>query len=653
MLDVYRLPCFLAEVPYIISLGGADTGRRGISQKLCIVSSFFSSYGDKLLLISKISYNFVAIMKKTTTILLLVLLSLGVNAAREVTSAQLKLVGDGKTLNTPAIQAAIDKLSRKGGGKLTLLQGKYLTGAIQLKSGVELHLEAGAELLGSTDPKDYYQLRVGGEGDVVRKDNSKYGLILAQGIKNIRLTGYGTINGQGRELALTIDSLCKAGTLKDENYSTRLRRPSEIMRPKLFFFSECDGVEITHLTLRESACWGLSFDQCRNMKLDNLTVLNRAYWNNDGIDLTDCADVEVANCYINAADDGICLKSYHLRGVSENIHIHDCHIESSASAVKFGTASWGAFRDIKITNIDVLNTFRSCIAIESVDGARIENILVDGMKARNTGNAIFVKLGNRAGDGTGYIRDVTLKNFDVELAAGRPDGDYDIRGPEVSYFHNPFPSSITGYPGHPVQGVVLDSIRIVAPGNASKGMAYVRVDEVPENEKGYPEFTMFGELPAWGFFFRHVDGLTMRHVKLIYRQKDFRSPIVKDDVKNCEEEDVAVKWHCADIFVDHPEYLPSFPGGSSALLKYIADHVRHPDGKGMGQDRVVVSFVVERNGDLTGFEIVRPSSPALDAEALRVVKAMPRWEPGRRYMNGYGLVPVRTRYNLPITFKTK
>ncbi len=592
-------------------------------------------------------------MKKMIATLLLVLLALGVNAARELTSTQLKLVGDGKTLNTSAIQTAIDKLSRKGGGKLTLLQGKYLTGAIQLKSGVELHLEAGAELLGSTDPKDYYQLQVGGEGDVVRKDNSKYGLILAQGAKNIRLTGYGTINGRGRELALTIDSLCKAGILKDEHYSTRLHRPSEIMRPKLFFFSECDGVEITHLTLRESACWGLSFDQCRNMKLDNLTVLNRAYWNNDGIDLTDCADVEVANCYINAADDGICLKSYHLRGVSENIHIHDCHIESSASAVKFGTASWGAFRDIKITNIDVLNTFRSCIAIESVDGARIENILVDGMKARNTGNAIFVKLGNRAGDGTGYIRDVTLKNFDVELAAGRPDGDYDIRGPEVSYFHNPFPSSITGYPGHPVQGVVLDSIRIVAPGNASKGMAYVRVDEVPENEKNYPEFTMFGELPAWGFFFRHVDGLTLRNVDLVYVRKDFRSPIVKDDVWNYQEECVSIKWKYQNVFLDPAEPVPSYPGGVEAMKKFITDNLRYPQGEKNREGRVVVSFVVERNGALTDLEILRPLSPAFDAEALRVVKAMPRWNPGRQYMNGYGLVPVRARYNVPITFKIK
>ena len=592
-------------------------------------------------------------MKKTIITLSLLLLSLGVNAARELTSAQLKLVGDGKTLNTSTIQAAIDKLSQKGGGKLILLQGTYLTGAIQLKSGVELHLEAGAELLGSTDPKDYYQLQVGGEGDVVRKDNSKYGLVLAQGAKNIKLTGYGTINGQGRELALTIDSLCKTGILKDDHYSTRLHRPSEIMRPKLFFFSECDGVEITHLTLRESACWGLSFDQCRNMKLEHLTVLNRAYWNNDGIDLTDCANVEVANCYINAADDGICLKSYHLHGVSENIRIHDCHIESSASAVKFGTASWGAFRNIFITNNNVLNTFRSCIAIESVDGAKIENILVDGMKARNTGNAIFVKLGNRAGDGTGFIRNIMLKNFDVELAEGRPDGDYDIRGPEVSYFHNPFPSSITGYPSHAVQNVILDSIRIVAPGNASKGMAYVRVDEVPENEKNYPEFTMFGELPAWGFFFRHVDGLTLRNVDLIYAKKDFRSPIVKDDVKNYQEEGVNIEWKYQNMILCAVAPTPSYPGGEKAMKEFIADNLRQPQGEKDKEGRVVVSFFVERDGALTDLKISRSLSPACDAEALRVIKAMPRWIPGKQYMNGYGRVPERVRYNVPITFKAK
>ena len=112
-------------------------------------------------------------MKKTVSFILMAMLSLSLSAAKVVTSASLKLVADGKTLNTEAIQNAIDRLSKKGGGKLTISKGLYLTGAIQLKSGVELHLERGAVLLGSTNPDDYYQLQVMGDGDVVRKDNSK------------------------------------------------------------------------------------------------------------------------------------------------------------------------------------------------------------------------------------------------------------------------------------------------------------------------------------------------------------------------------------------------------------------------------------------------------------------------------------------------
>ena len=493
-----------------------------------------------LLAIREFISIFATIMKKTVLLILTLTVSLALSAAKTLTSADLKLVADGKTLNTVALQQAIDQLSKKGGGCITLTAGKYLTGAIQLKSGVELHLERGAVLLGSTNPDDYFQLKVMGDGDVVRKDNSKYGLILAQGAKNIKLTGEGTIDGQGQELALTIDSLVKAGVKEDPNYSKRLRRPSEIMRPKLFFFSECDGVEITGLRLRNSACWGLSFDLCRNMLFQYLDVYNRAYWNNDGIDLTDCADIRVLDCKINAADDGVCLKSYHKKGVSENILVQNCEIRSSASAIKFGTATWGTFRNIEIRNNRVIDTFRSCIAIESVDGSKIDNVLVDGLKAWNTGNAIFVKLGNRAGDDGGHIRNVTIRNMDVELAFGRPDTNYDIRGPEVNYFHNPFPSSITGWPGHPVENVLLENIYISAPGRADKGMAYVKMHEVPENENKYPEYTMFGELPAWAFFLRHVDGITLRNVQLNLRDKDFRPAIAQEDVKGYKEENVTI-----------------------------------------------------------------------------------------------------------------
>ena len=107
------------------------------------------------------------------------------------------------------------------------------------------------------------------------------------------------------------------------------------------------------------------------------------------------------------------------------------------------------------------------------------------------------------------------------------------------------------------------------------------------------------------------------------------------------------------MFLDPAESVPSYPGGVEAMKKFITDNLRYPQGEKNREGRVVVSFVVERNGALTDLEILRPLSPAFDAEALRVAKAMPRWNPGRQYMNGYGLVPVRARYNVPITFKIK
>src|SRR5690606_4595481 len=120
--------------------------------------------------------------------------------------------------------------------------------------------------------------------------------------------------------------------------------------------------------LKNSACWGLFFERCSDMILDGLKVTNRAFWNNDGMDITDCKNVKVTNCDLDTADDGICLKSHTPGYFNDNIYVANCTIRSSASAVKFGTASHGGFKNITIENIKVFDTFRSAIAIESVDG---------------------------------------------------------------------------------------------------------------------------------------------------------------------------------------------------------------------------------------------------------------------------------------------
>lgn len=443
-------------------------------------------------------------------------------------------VSDGKTINTEAIQSLIDKVNKKGGGTIVFPAGKFLSGSLEMKSNVNIHLEEGAILLGSTNPLDYSQVEMLGRPESPKKDdNSQIALLVAFRANNFTIAGKGKIDGQGRALALNIDSLHHAGVLIDPKYNYRRMRTNETARPKLFRFSMCSHVAISDLQLSNGACWGLSFELCENLTLDNLKVLNRAYWNNDGIDITDCRNVQITNCNINSADDGICLKSYYPDFCNDSIYIANCTVRSSASAIKFGTASYGGFKNVKIENIKIYDTFRSAIAIESVDGGIIENIEVSNIIAENTGNAIFIRLGHRDGEIPGSIKNIHIHDLKVQIPFGRPDTNYDMRGPEVNFFHNPFPSSITGIPEYCVEDVLIENVEITCPGRASKGMAYVplsRLNQVPEGIKGYPEFSMFGELPAWGFYVRHAKGITFRNVRMNLDKEDYRPAMVFDQV---------------------------------------------------------------------------------------------------------------------------
>jgi polygalacturonase len=472
-------------------------------------------------------------MKKYICIIISLLFTMPVIWARDyniVTRG--KAVADGKTLNTKIIQQAIDELGKKGGGRIVFPKGIYLTGCLQLKSGIELHVEKDAVLLGSANPDDYYPLNKD-ENPTGKSDNSKLALILGDKVKNIVISGEGTIDGQGLALALNIDSLHHAGIRIDPNYNVRRMRPNETTRPKLFFLSGCEHISVTGLHLMNSACWGITFDLCADLSIDEVSMTNRAYWNNDGIDITDCRRVKITRCNINSADDGICLKSYHPNACNDSVFIADCEVRSSASAIKFGTASWGGFKNITIDNIRVFDTFRSAIAIESVDGGDIENVSVSRITAKNTGNAIFIRLGHRAGQRVGTIKNISIRDMVVEIPFGRPDINYDLRGPEVDFFHNPLPSSITGIPGHYIEGVRLENIEITCPGRATKGMAYIplsRLSQIPEQIDKYPEFSMFGELPAWGLYVRHAKNITLENVRLKLVEPDYRPAIIMDDV---------------------------------------------------------------------------------------------------------------------------
>lgn len=428
--------------------------------------------------------------------------------------------GDGQTLNTAFIQQAIDEGSRRGGGRVLVPAGQFVTGPLTLKSNVTLHLAQGATLLGSTRRLDY--------GPALAVTS----LINATGQENVGLSGPGTIDGRGRELVQDLLAQLQAGTLTDPEW--QVKRPTEKNRPQLVLLTNCRRVRVAGVTLKNAASWVQAYRECADVTVDSIRVESTAYWNNDGIDFVDCQNVLLSNSFFNAADDGICLKSENPKSRCENIAVRNCTVRSSASAFKLGTGSFGGFKNIRVSDLTVYDTFRSAIALETVDGAVLEDIDIRRVTARNTGNAIFLRLGHRKGAAPGVLRRVYIGDVRVEVPADKPDKGYAVEGPVFKEPHNVNPASIVGLPNHPVQDVTLENIDIRYAGGNSRSVAYAGLDSlsrVPERPANYPEFSMFGELPAYGFYVRHAQGITFKNVRVSTVQADYRPALVFDDVQ--------------------------------------------------------------------------------------------------------------------------
>jgi hypothetical protein len=460
-------------------------------------------------------------------------------------------VADGITNNATFIQKAIDEISASGGGQLVVPVGNFMTSTIYLKSGVDLHLELGARLLGSTNRNDY-------------PPEGRPAMIMGKNQKNISVSGQGIIDGQGQELMLDIFRKLRSGELKEDTVWL-VKRPGH--RTMIIALDSCREVSISGVILKNSTDWVQNYTECNSLTINKITVQSTAYWNNDGLDISDCKNVKITNCFINASDDGICLKSENPNSGCENVFIDSCTVRSSANGLKFGTASFGGFKNIKVRNLTVFDTYRSAIALESVDGGVLENIDIQNVVAKNTGNAIFIRRGHRNKDGkVGTLNGVYIANVKAETPLYKPDQGYPIEGPpdhlrpgedkipkRPSHFHiygHPFlpynliPSSIVGIPGFPVQDVTLENIEICYGGMASKEIAYIplsKITSIPENEATYPEFSMWGELPSWAFYVRHAEGVKMKNVRVKYLKDDFRPAFVFDDVKRIRLEDVAIQ----------------------------------------------------------------------------------------------------------------
>jgi len=421
-------------------------------------------------------------------------------------------------MNTKSIQYAIDFIHEKGGGTLEFSVGRYVTGSIHLKSGISIRLKEGAIIAGSLNPLDYETV------------NGITAMIFAVEQQNIAILGKGVIDGRGFLVAENLVSLIHKGVVNDP---LRNDRPRENIRPMNIYFSKCSHILIKDITLKDPASWNQTYNQCKYLEIENISVDSRAYWNNDGVDLVDCDSVWVTGSYFDAADDGICLKSHDSAAFCSNIVIRGNTIRTGANGIKFGTASYGGFRNIRITGNLVYDTYRSAITFAAVDGGFVENVVVDSLRSINTGNVIFLRIGERRTGRKGRMSDISISNVYAEVPSTKPDAGYRYEGPVEDMPRNVSPASIVGMPDARIQNITLKNIEIHYPGGGDPNFAKVRLDElekVPEMASSYPEFSMFKELPAWGFYLRHSGNITFDHVTLICDRKDYRTAIVMDDV---------------------------------------------------------------------------------------------------------------------------
>lgn len=400
--------------------------------------------------------------------------------------------GDGVTKDTAAIQKAIDAAEKEGGGIVVAPAGAYLSGTLRLKTNVTLELTSGSVLLASADEADFDPVEKLPYATPDDKETSyfHYALLAAENIHDFAITGAGVVDGN------------------------RTRRGG----PKTIAIKNCEHVSIRGITVRNAPNYSISFIGTDHIDIDGVRILNGYA---DGIDPDSSKYVRIANSYIDSWDDAICPKASLALGkprATEHLVVTNCILRSASNNFKFGTESGGDFKDVAFSNSTMLRRAnsrpaRSGISLESVDGSHIDGVVISNIAMRDVQTPVFIRLGARgrgmATPAGGSVANVSLTNI---VATG-----------------GSVASSITGVPGFPVRNVTLSDIDFGMAGGGEFSSL-----EVPEAEGKYPEANMFGALPAYALYARHVEGLTLRNIKTRWEEPDRRPALVFDDVKDLE-----------------------------------------------------------------------------------------------------------------------
>ena len=447
-------------------------------------------------------------------------------------------VGDGTNLDSPAINQAIQAASAAGGGTVFVPAGTFLCGSIHLTNNIHLVLDAGSVILGAPQAMNVYDPTEPWQGQAYQDGGHTYfhnSLIWGENLTNVAITGTGMIKGGGlvRDDRL-LDEMCGFSRWRPTNRTPVLETnyPPSRLGNKAIALKLCRNVLLRDITIFHGGHFAILATGCDNLTVDNVTMDT----DRDGIDIDCCRNTMVSNCRINSPrDDGLCPKSTFALGrnvITENLTIVNCQVSGfqegtlldgtmkptrgGTGRIKFGTEANGGFRNVTIANC----TFRDChgLALEEVDGGIMENITINNITMMDViACPIYLTTGerNRGPDVTvpSRMRNIFISNV---IATG-----VDPRSGIL----------ITGIPGHPIEGVRLENIRLEFKGGGTKAQAE-RVQ--PELGPGYPEPAQFGALPAYGLFARHVRDLALANIRESFDQADLRPAIECVDVDGLE-----------------------------------------------------------------------------------------------------------------------
>lgn len=432
-------------------------------------------------------------------------------------------------LNTKAINQAIETCSMNGGGRVIIPAGIFRSGTIFMKENVELHLNMGSTLLASPNLQDF-PLQPPAEYRSQKDAGGWLTFIYANEVSNIAITGFGTIDGNGEKF-------------EGSGPGHYDGRPSNIL------FISCNDIRIEGIRMIRSAMWNQHYLNCEDVIIDRIKVYNHSNRNNDGIDIDGCRNFVLSNSIFDTDDDAITLKSTG-KAATENVTITNCVVSSFCNAIKAGTESTGGFRNITISNCIIKPSRNQAkpiygypegitgISLEIVDGGIMQGVTISNVTIEGTACPLYVRLGNRARKHipsapeppVGKMRNISINNL-------------------VAYGSGNFCSSITGIPGHSIKNISLHQIQFYNKGGLKEGDYLARLEDVKEDEKGYPQPNRWGNLPSSGLFIRHVNNIQIDGLMLGSEKSDPRIPVIAGDVNGIGIENVAeIENTKADVF---------------------------------------------------------------------------------------------------------